>query len=59
MVEASTPKTESQSKLVKSKYSMLEILSYAFTRREAIYVMRMINKRFFELSKDTYLENFS
>lgn len=45
MVEV-TSKPTSLSRLVKSKYAMLEILSYVFTQREAIYTMRMVNKKF-------------
>ena len=38
---------------------MLEIFSFLWTRREAIYELRCINRRFKEYSKDPYLENYS
>lgn len=58
MVEASTNKEVGPS-LAKSKYSMLEVFSFLYTRREAIYNLRLINKRFKNYSKDPYLENYS
>ena len=56
MVEAKESQTKV--KLAKSKYAMLEIFSFLWTRREAIYELRRINRRFKDYSKDPYLENY-
>ena len=37
---------------------MLEIFSYLYTRQEAIYNLRSINKRFHQYSHDPYLDNY-
>lgn len=59
MVEATTTNPQRGGKVVRSKYMMLEIFSYLWTRREAIYNLRMLNRRFLQYRKDPYLENFS
>ena len=37
---------------------MLEILRHAFTRIEAVILLRSLNKKFLSMSEDTYLDNF-
>jgi hypothetical protein len=37
---------------------MLEIFRASFTRAEAVLNLRQLSKKYFQFSKDSYLENF-
>ena len=43
-------------KMVRSKYGMMEIFRAGFFKRDAILLMRLLNKKFRALSNDKYLD---
>ena len=45
-------------KMTKSKYGMLEIFRAAFSRENAVGMMRRLSKKFRALSSDAYLDQF-
>lgn len=45
--------------MLKSKYGMLEIFRAAFSRRDAVILLRHLNRKFNEWSSDAYLEQFT
>lgn len=44
--------------MVRSKYGMLEILRSAFFKSDAILLLRSLNRKFFQMADDPYLETF-
>ena len=50
--------SEAANRCAQSKYGMLEIFRSSFTRAEAVLNLRQLSKKYFQFSKDSYLENF-
>lgn len=46
-------------RMLRSKYGMLEIFRSAFSRRDAILLMRRLNRKFNAMSKDKHLRYFT
>jgi len=45
--------------IIKSRYGMLEIFRAAFNRSAATITLRALNRKFYQLAKDNYLDNFN
>ena len=52
-------KQRSQFRITDSKYGFLEILRAAFSRSDAVRLLRLLSKQTKRLSEDEYLQNFS